>query len=279
MAIVLSLLAALTYGAADFVGGFVSKRNEVLRVVLLSQIFGTVPLLLIFPLVNDGVYSSSVLTWGSLAGLAGGTGVALLYRGLARGRMSVVAPITSVEAAAVPVLFGLFTGERPSAIALLGVIVALVAVALISMTPEPTAAAERGGTGIPEGIGAGLAFAAFFILLDKTGDATGMWPLLAMRGSSIALIAGGVIATRTSLKVTPGTLWGIVVSGILDVAANIFYLLSTRHGLLSLVAVITSMYPAVTVLLARIVLSERLVRMQMAGLGLAAAGVVLIATG
>lgn len=279
MAIVLSLLAALTYGAADFVGGFVSKRNDVLRVVLLSQIFGTVPLLLAFPLVNDGVFSSSVLTWGTLAGLAGGTGVALLYRGLARGRMSVVAPITSVEAAAVPVLFGLFTGERPSAVALLGVVIALLAVALISMTPEPTADAEGDGTGIPEAIGAGFAFAAFFILLDKTGDDTGMWPLLAMRGSSIALLAGGVIATRTSLRVTPGTLWGIIVSGILDVAANIFYLLSTRHGLLSLVAVITSMYPAATVLLARIVLSERLVRMQMAGLGLAAAGVVLIATG
>ena len=279
MAIVLSLLAALTYGAADFVGGFVSKRNEVLRVVLLSQIFGTVPLLLAFPLVNDGVYSSSVLTWGTLAGLAGGTGVALLYRGLARGRMSVVAPITSVEAAAVPVLFGLFTGERPSGIALLGVVIALIAVALISMTPEPMADAARDGTGIPEAVGAGLAFAAFFILLDKTGDDTGMWPLLAMRGSSIALIAGGVIATRTSLRVTPGTLWGIIVSGILDVAANVFYLLSTRHGLLSLVAVITSMYPAATVLLARIVLSERLVRMQVAGLGLAAAGVVLIATG
>ena len=279
MAIVLSLLAALTYGAADFVGGYVSKRNEVLRVVLLSQIFGTLPLVLVFPLVNDGDYSSSVLTWGISAGLAGGTGVALLYRGLARGRMSVVAPITSVEAAAVPVLFGLVTGERPGTVALIGVGVALLAVVLISMTPEPTADPERDGTGIPEAIGAGFAFAAFFILLAKTGDDTGMWPLLAMRGSSIALLATGVVATRTSLRVTPGTMWGIVVAGVLDVAANVFYLLSTRHGLLSLVAVITSMYPAATVLLARVFLSERLVRLQIVGLAMAGTGVILIATG
>lgn len=279
MAIVFSLLAALTYGAADFVGGFVTKRNEVLRVVLLSQIFGTLPLILVFPVVNDGAYSSSALTWGALAGLAGGTGVALLYRGLARGRMSVVAPITSVEAAAIPVLFGLVTGERPSTAALIGVGIALLAVALISMTPEPTADPERDGTGIPEAIGAGFAFAVFFILLDKAGDDTGMWPLLAMRASSVSLIGVGVIATRTTLSPAPGTMWGIVVSGILDVGANVFYLLSTRHGLLSLVAVITSMYPAATVLLARVFLSERLVRMQIAGLGLAGVGVILIATG
>lgn len=279
MAIALSLLAALAYGAADFVGGFVTKRNEVLRVVLLSQLFGTVPLVLAFPLVNDGRFSSGAMFWGALAGVAGGTGVALLYRGLARGRMSVVAPITSVEAAAIPVLFGLFVGERPSTAALLGVGIALLAVGLISMTPEPTADPERDGTGIPEGIGAGLAFAAFFILLDKTGDDTGMWPLLAVRGASMSLIAVGVLATRTSLRVASGTMWGIVVSGVLDVAANIFYLMSTREGLLSLVAVITSMYPAVTVLLARIVLAERLVRIQIVGLVMAGAGIVLIATG
>jgi len=279
MAIALSLLAALAYGAADFLGGFVSKRNEVLRVVLLSQVFGTLPLVLAFPLLNDGRYSTGSMFWGALAGLAGGTGVALLYRGLARGRMSVVAPITSVEAAAVPVLFGLIIGERPGAGALIGVGIALLAVGLISMTPEPTADPERDGTGIPEGIGAGLAFAAFFILLDKTGDDTGMWPLLAVRGASMSLLAVGVLTTRTSLRVTPGTMWGIVVSGVLDVSANIFYLLATREGLLSLVAVITSMYPAATVLLARIVLTERLVRIQIVGLVMAGAGIVLIATG
>jgi uncharacterized membrane protein len=115
MAILLSMAAALTYGAADFIGGLMTKRNHVFRVVLLSQLLGAIPLLVLFPFLNDGGMSSSTLFWGVGAGITGGGGVVLLYRGLSIGRMSIVAPITAVEAATVPVLFGLTTGERPSA--------------------------------------------------------------------------------------------------------------------------------------------------------------------
>ena len=277
MAIVLSLLAALSYGAADFVGGFVSKRNEVFRVVFISQLFGTVPLLLVFPILNTGTFSTSAMWWGSAAGVAGGVGVVLLYRGLAVGRMSVVAPITSVEAAAVPVVFGLFLGERPGALSLVGVVVALLAVALVSSAAE-TSAGDR-NSGIPEAIGAGLAFGVFFIVLDQAGDPSGMWPILSMRATSLVLVAAAMVVTRTALAPAVGTLWGIALSGVLDVAANVLYLLSTHHGLLSLVAVITSMYPAATVVLARLFLHERLTGIQLVGLGLAAAGVTLIASG
>lgn len=277
MAIVLSLLAALSYGAADFVGGVVTKRNQVFRVVFISQLFGTLPLFLVFPLLNTGTFSASAMWWGSAAGVAGSAGVVLLYRGLAVGRMSIVAPITSVEAAAVPLLFGLFIGERPGFLALLGVGVALLAVALVSSSAATSVA--EGTTGIPEAIGAGMAFGVFFILLDQAGDSAGMWPILSMRATSLALLAVVMLATRTRLAPAPGTLWGIALSGILDVAANILYLLSTQHGLLSLVAVITSMYPAATVVLARLILHERLTKTQLVGLGLAAAGVTLIATG
>lgn len=277
MAIVLSLLAALSYGAADFVGGFVTKRNEVLRVVLISQLFGSLPLVLVFPLLNTGTFSASALWWGSAAGVAGGMGVILLYRGLAVGRMSVVAPITSVEAAVVPVLFGLFIGERPGSLALLGVGVAILAVALVSSSAATALGA--GTSGIPEAVGAGMAFGVFFILLDRAGDAAGMWPILSMRATSLILVAVAMLATRTRLAPAPGTLWVIALSGILDVAANVLYLLSTQHGLLSLVAVITSMYPAATVVLARLILNERLTKTQLVGLGMAAAGVTLIATG
>ena len=277
MAIVLSLLAALSYGAADYVGGFVSKRNHVFTVVLISQLLGTLPLLAVFPLLNDGALSTTALWWGCAAGAAGGTGVVLLYRGLARGRMSVVAPITSVEAAIVPVLFGLLTGERPSGWALTGVVVTLLAVVLVSSSAETSAA--EGMSGIPEAIGAGFAFGLFFILLDQAGDDAAMWPILSMRATSLILVAGALFGTRTSLRPAPGTFWGIALSGILDVAANVFYLLSTQHGLLSLVAVITSMYPAATVVLARLFLNERLTPTQLSGLGFAAAGVTLIALG
>ena len=277
MAIVLSLLAALSYGAADFVGGFVSKRNPVFRVVLVSQLFGTLPLLAVFPLINDGTYSASAMWWGCAAGVAGGAGVVLLYKGLSHGRMSVVAPITSVEAAAMPVVFGLFLGERPSTAALVGVGVALLAVAMVSSSAETEP--SESGSGIPEAIGAGFAFGIFFIVLDQAGDAAGMWPILSMRATSLILVALALFGTRTSIRPAPGTIWGIALSGMLDVAANVLYLLSTQHGLLSLVAVITSMYPAATVVLARFVLHERLSRPQLVGLGLAAAGVTMIALG
>lgn len=277
MALVLSLLAALSYGAADYVGGFVSKRNAVFRVVFVSQLFGTVPLLLIFPLLNDGVFSSDAMTWGCIAGVAGGVGVVLLYRGLARGRMSVVAPITSVEAAAIPVLFGLFSGERPGVWSLVGVGVALLAVSLVSSSAETSSA--KGSSGIPEAIGAGFAFGVFFIVLDQAGDASGMWPIMAMRATSLGLVAIAMVVTRTSMTPAPGTLGGIALSGVLDVAANVLYLLATQRGLLSLVAVITSMYPAATVVLARFFIHERLTKNQLLGLALAAVGVTLIALG
>jgi drug/metabolite transporter (DMT)-like permease len=191
--------------------------------------------------------------------------------------MSVVAPITSVEAAAVPVIFGLFIGERPTPLALIGVVVALLAVVLVSSAAETSEAGAK--TGIPEAVGAGFAFGVFFIALDQAGDGAGMWPILSMRGTSLVLVAVAMLMTRTSLRPAAGTMAGIAISGVLDVAANVLYLLSTQHGLLSLVAVITSMYPAATVILARFVLHERLTKAQLVGLGLAAAGVTLIATG
>lgn len=280
MAILLSMAAALTYGAADFIGGLMTKRNHVFRVVLLSQLLGAIPLLLVFPLLNDGAMSANALLWGAGAGITGGGGVVLLYRGLSIGRMSVVAPITAVEAAVVPVAFGLATGERPGALSLLGVGLALVAVAFISSVKEDVSGApEPRRSGVVEALGAGLAFGAFFILLDGVDADSGMWPLLVMRASSIALVAVGAIGARVSLRPTPGTLLGIAAAGTFDVAANIFYLLSTREGLLTVVAVVTSMYPAMTVLLARVHLKERFTQLQLVGLVLAGAAITLIATG
>lgn len=280
MAIILSLCAALTYGAADFIGGLMTKRNDVFRVVLLSQLFAVVPLLVVFPLLNDGTFARDVWFWGAAAGLTGGGGVILLYRGLAIGRMSVIAPITAVLAAAVPVLFGLATGDRLSVAAAIGIGFALIAVGFISYVQEDVAGeSEPPRSGVVEALGAGLCFGAFFIFLDGVDDGSGMWPLLVMRGSSIALVALGVVTARVNLRPAPGTWIGIAAAGSLDVTANIFYLLSTRQGLLAIVAVITSMYPAMTVLLARIYLKERFSAIQTVGLALAAVAITLIATG
>lgn len=289
MAVLLSMAAALTYGAADFVGGVVTKRVPVTAVVVLSQAVGTVPFLALFPVLNQDAFSTGALAWGAAAGVGGATGVVLLYAGLAAGRMSVVAPITAVEAASVPVVFGMVSGERPGAVALAGVLVALVAVGLISSAPEPLGDAtpvERTDRlrrvlppGVTQGLGAGAAFGAFFIFLDAAGNGTGLWPLVGARVTSLSLVGVAVLVTRQSLKV-PGDTWpAIAAAGILDLAANIFYLLATREGLLSLVAVITSMYPASTVLLARLWLGERMVRIQLVGLAGAGVAIVLIAGG
>lgn len=172
MALVFALAAAVTYGAADFIGGLVTKRAGAIRVVLLSQAFGTLLTVLSMPVLGGGTFSSAAIVWGALAGVGGGAGILLLYRGLSIGRMSVVAPITGVEAAGVPVIAGFLLGERPSSLALGGVFLALVAVALVSRSER-----EEGGEsrrGLPEALGAGLAFGAFFICLDQAPDASGI---------------------------------------------------------------------------------------------------------
>lgn len=289
MGIVFGLLAAATYGGADFLGGRVSRRADVFTVVLISQLIGAAPLLVVIPFFLDVDPTLRAVSWGAAAGLGGGAGVLLLYRGLAIGRMSVIAPVTGVVAAAAPVIFGLVTGERPGPLALIGVAVALMAVALVSAAPPPTGEEDDVDldatvrpwrtSGVPMALGAGLAFGAFFILLDAAGDDSGVWPLIGMRTSSLALVAVIAVALRRPWRPPAGTLSLIAGAGVLDVSANVLYLLATRHGLLTLVAVLTSMYPASTVLLARFVLKERLVRTQMVGLVLAAASIVLIVVG
>jgi drug/metabolite transporter (DMT)-like permease len=245
---------------------------------LISQGIGsifTVGLLLFFP--GSGAVGPA-LAWGSIAGLGGGGGVLLLYRGLAIGRMSVVAPITGVEAAVVPVLFGLLTGERPSLSALFGVALALVAVVLVSSAASSTEEGER-RAGLLEALGAGVAFGIFFIALDRAGSDTGVWPLIGARISSIGLVALVALVGRVKLRPPPGSMRPIAAAGLLDTMANVFYLVAVRQGFLSLVAVLTSMYPAATVALARVVLKERLTPIQLVGIALALVAVILIGLG
>lgn len=283
MAVVLALLASITYGSADFLGGLFTRRASVLTVVLFSQAMGTFLLALALPFFLHRDYSGAAVAWGAGAGVAGAAGVTMLFRGLARGRMSVVAPTTGTVAAALPVVVGLAAGERPAPLALVGVGLALAAVALVSASEH--GAESAGGaepptsSGVPEALGAGTSFGLFFILLDNAGDAAGMWPLVGARASSLTIMTIAVVVAGAAFKPPPGTLAGISLAGALDVAANLFYLLATQRGLLALVAVLTSMYPATTVLLARVVLKEKLSPTQLVGLAFAFAGVIAIASG
>lgn len=285
MAVVLGLLVAAAYGSADFFGGLSAKKASVSAVVVLSQAMG-LPWLAVLVAVAGGEPTARVIALGAGAGAVGGIGLTCLYRGLSIGRMSVVAPITAVGAALVPVAWGLLQGERPGPLALVGVVLAIVAVGFISRTgdevvdgshaPEPTEARPYRLLAIV----AGVAFGTVFVLLAETGDNAGFWPLVAGRLTSITLLTIGGLAARQSFS--PGgraALLPIAAAGVLDMTANALYLLAARRGLIALVAVLSSLYPASTVLLARMVLKERLLGLQVAGLGLAAAGVTLIATG
>ena len=278
VAALLGLLVAVTYGAADFFGGVSAKRTPTTLVVVASQVLG-LPVLAVVLVLTSGTPTARVLGLGAAAGAAGGVALIALYRGLAIARMSVVAPITAVGAAVVPLAVGLARGERPSPVALAGVVAALAAVVLISRTPGPADEVD-GPSGIVLAVVAGIGFGAVFVLLADTGPDAGFWPLLTGRLTSIVLLSTGAILGRRSLRPARlADLSTVAVAGVFDISANALYLLAARSGLLSLVAVLASLYPASTVVLARFVLHERLHRAQVVGLSLAAAGVVLIAAG
>jgi drug/metabolite transporter (DMT)-like permease len=276
MAALLALSAAMAYGVGDFFGGMAARRESPTVVVLWSHIVGLALLLAAAPLVA-GEPTPRVLAIGAASGLLGGVGVALFYRGLAVGRMSVVAPIAALMSAAVPVVAGLLAGERPTPAALAGIALALCAIALVSRDTSGETARPVHWQALALAVGAGLAFGLFFVVVGSAGEGAGIWPLVGARAASISLFAGLGAARITAAAPPRGAIGAIVACGILDASANVFYLLALDHGLMSVVAVLTALYPAGTVLLARYVLGEQLSPIQRAGLGVAGLAAVLIA--
>src|SRR5687768_12763594 len=201
MAVLLGVASALVYGAADFLGGLASRRSSPYSVVVWSQFAGLIVLVVAVAVMGDPVPSTADLAWGVLGGIGGGAGVVLLYRGLSIGRMSVVAPTAAVGAASLPVLVGILLGERPSALALVGVVVAIAAILLVSSSSvvEEEHRVKRIPAGFWEGVGAGIGFALFFVALDKAAADAGLWPLLTAR-VSILVAAAAAVATRTTIK-------------------------------------------------------------------------------
>lgn len=280
MEIVLALGAAASYGLSDFGGGVLTRRAHVLAVSLLSQLVSAV-LLALAVLLWAGAYSPSGLGWGLAAGIAGIAGTVLLYQGLAIGRMSVVAPITAVLGAGLPVLFGLATGDRPGGAAITGIGLGLIAVVVITRSPEHGTAAQATDPrrALWCAIGSGVGFGLFFILLQRSPADSGLWPLMGTRISALVLLGILVAAQRVSLRPALAAGWWAAALGAGIALADLLFLLATRGGMLSLVAVVTSLYPAVTVTLASLFLHEKITRIQLAGLVAAGASVALIAAG
>ncbi len=279
MAVLLSLLSALSYGVSDFLGGLFSKRSGPWQTAVVGQTSSTVCTVAVALFIaGDPVGSDWV--WGVVGGAGSGVGAAFLYRGLAGGRMSVVAPLSAVVCALLPVAVGLVTGDRPSALALAGIVVAVPAIALVSRVVEEDAAsqaAHRGG--VVDGVVAGLGFGVRVVALGQVRDDAGLWPLAVAQGAAAGVVVLLAVALREAWVPRDRLAWRAVVMGPLGATATTAFLLATREGLLSVVSVISSLYPATTVLLATLVLKERIQAWQGVGLALAASAVTLVALG
>lgn len=269
------MLAALTYGAADFCGGLATRRSAMITVALLSQAVGFALLLVVLPFTPSHAVASDYL-FGALAGLCGGLAITLLYHALSIGKMGIVSPITAVLAAALPLVYGTIRGDRLTMLQIFGLLLALIAIVMISLSLEDSGKREIVTAGVREAIATGFLFGGFFILLSYTHPAAGLRNLLAARVTSIALLLVAALATRTRLVPARADLPLIVACGVLDMTANILYVVATFVAKFEIAAVLTSLYPASTVFLARIVLGERLGRIQKAGVAIALAGVLLI---
>ena len=274
MGILLGLTAALLYGGSDFGGGLASRRFGPLRVSVVGSAAAAVLAWAVLIMVGGPGPSLRAVAWGLAAGLAGGAGTLVLYRGLARGQMSVVGPLSAVGAAVVPVLAGVALGERPSLLAVGGVLVALPAIVLVAASGS-----VRGklGGGLFDGLAAGLAFGILFIGLAQAGRNAGLWPVASEQTGALLITLAVAVKSRQPLRIPVRALGLPLLTGASGMAATLAYFYATHFSMLAVAAVLVSLYPGVTVLLARVILHERFTPAQRAGLGLAALAITAIA--
>jgi drug/metabolite transporter (DMT)-like permease len=274
-----ALGSAVLYGAADFTGGLATRRASTIPIVLLSQLSGLISLLLLLPLLGSATPTRLDMMWGVVAGLTGGIGVALLYRALAIGTMAVVAPTTAVCAVTIPVVVSVVLGERPPPLAVIGIVLGVVSIVLVSRQTIPVDGAVGYSRGVGTALASGVMIGFFFLALAQTHTEAGMWPLVASRSISVLLFGAAAIAGRSAIRMPVPVLGLGILCGFIDMLANALYLLAARVGPLTIVVTLSSLYPASTVLLARVVLGERLNLWQVSGVGCALAAVLLIVSG
>ena len=279
MTIVFALTAAVLYGSADFLGGAVSRRTHVLSVLVVSAPAGAVVLLAV-AMAAGGPVGTAGLPWAAAAGAAGGAGLILFYAGLAAGPMQVVAPVSALVSTVLPVGVAIAAGERPGPLVYLGGAVCLVATVLVSSEGigRGRPASRPGGRGLLLGIAGGLAFGLFFLFLRYAGASGVLWPSAVARITGALVVTGAVawLGGQAWRSVSPWLLAAAIASGVLDAGANVCYVAATRDGLFGIAVVLTSLYPGITVLLARVVLRERMRLPQVVGLLLAVAGIALV---
>jgi drug/metabolite transporter (DMT)-like permease len=321
LAVLLALAAAAGYGGSDFAAGLAARRASVVRVTVLVEVTSATLLLCVIPFVSSQAPSLASVLWGAAAGASGVAGAMALYLGFRHAAFSVASSVSAVGTAAFSVLAGLALGERPGALSLAGILLAVPAIVGVSTparkagrdaapaivgspavavpgqhglvargTAPPgqhgpaarrfrPAATGRHAAGVGWGLAAGAGFGLFFIGLDRAGSGTDLWPITISQLAAMVTVTGVAVVTR-DLRLPPaGTRRLSLLTGVASAAGTAMFFLATHHGLLAITAVITSLYPAGTILLARVLLGERLTRLRLAGLCLAAASVALIAAG
>jgi drug/metabolite transporter (DMT)-like permease len=322
LAIVLALASAIGYGGSDFAAGLASRSAGVIQVTLLASAVSVIVAAAALPFAAGHPPSAAALAWGAVAGLGGTTGALALYLGFRHAAFSVAGPISAVGAAGFSVLAGLLLGERPTALALTGIVLALPAIVAVSAsaasasfksdeqatddpatpatpaTPaspasaasptspvspasaaSPASAPGRPAIGVAAGLVAGACFALLFIGLNRAGSGSGLWPVAATQVAELTVALAVAVATRNVRLPGARPRLLAVITGATGAAGTILFFFASHEGFLAVTAVLTSLYPAVTIVLARTMLGERLTALRLAGLTLAAACVALIAVG
>jgi drug/metabolite transporter (DMT)-like permease len=285
MAVLLALASALAYGLSDFIGGLVARRTSAWSVAVVGSLTAaacTAALAVLVP----GDPGAADLAWAVLAGLGSGAGAGFLYRGFAAGRMGVVAPVSAVGAAVVPLLVGVISGERPAILAWVGIAAALPGIWLVSREPVPEDAADQDpghrsatAAGVVDGLLAGLGFGVLFASLGQIPDTAGLWPLALTQLLSVPAVVVIAGLLRESWLPRHGAAWQAVWCGLLSTVATATFLFATQQGFLTISGVLASLYPAFTILLAAVVLKEHIHRAQAVGLILCGGAVALVAAG
>ena len=313
LAIVLALASAIGYGGSDFAAGLASRRAGVIQVTLLASVVSALIMAAALPFAASRPPTAAALAWGAAAGLGGTLGAFALYLGFRHAAFSVAGPLSAVGAAGFSVLAGLLFGERPTALALAGIVLALPAIVAVSASagngtvangtvangtvangtvangtvasatsgddapPREAAAAGRPAAGVVLGLVAGACFALLFIGLDRAGSGSGLWPVAAAAGGELVAALAAAVAVRSFRLSGARSRLLAVLTGAAGAAGTILFFFATHRGFLAITAVLTSLYPAVTIVLARAMLGERLTALRLAGLGFAGACVTLIA--
>ena len=276
LSIVYGILSGLIWGAGDFAGGLAAKKNSEFTVVVLAHLIGGLILIPIALIFNEPIPGLRDWLFGMAGGIFGAIALLAFYRAMADGPMGVVAPVTAVITSVIPVAVSLTLYGLPDSLTLIGILIAIPAVWLVSASGQQNSAFQLRSLWLP--LVAGIGFSLFFVLIDQVSDGAIFWPLVGARAASVVVM--GAIGLAQGKLHRPDSLNGvgiIVLAGLFDTAGNALFALSTQTGRLDIASVLSSLYPVSTLILARLLLSERFSRLQLVGILLALAAVVLIA--